>query len=439
MKQLLKFIVVQSLGFFATASATTVTGSIGSHDPSRMVLCNGKYYICSTGGGMKVSTDRIQWTNGINPFKDGLPAWAKELIPTARGIWAPDIIFWKGRYLLYYSVSNKDSSQTCVGLTTSPTLDPDAPGYGWTDQGLIVSSVLDDKRGSIDPAPFIDADGKLFLSYGSGFRYGNDDAELFVIKIDQTTGLSDKADMKLYPVAYGHIEAVYIHYRDGFYYIFWNSGGCCNGAASTYRIHMARSKSATGPYVNKAGKERASDILMQTDKDAGMHGPGHIGILGEDGVDRFVFHYYPPSGRSVIGLRTLVWEKDGWPRVGRDLEPGTYKINSFEKARPLGANGEKLEFPGAKELAWTLAPSKGADSTPDGYYNLSSANGNLLTLRKPQVNQAAQFQLAPSDNSDNQRWLIEETADGEYRIQSRTSADAVFASKDTRTWKFEKP
>ncbi len=308
------------LVIMASSAAVILTGNTGSHDPSRMVLCNGKYYICSTGGGMKVSTDRLHWENSTNPFEKGLPDWVKSLIPTARGIWAPDIIFWNGSYHLYYSVSNKDSSQTCIGLTTSPTLDPTAPGFGWTDRGMIVSSVLADKRGSIDAAPFLDADGKLWLCYGSGYRYGAEDPEIFVIKLDQKTGLSDTADTKFYPVAKGHIEASYIHYRNGFYYLFWNSGGCCNGASSTYKIHIARSKSATGPYVDKNGKENASNALMQTDKAAGIFGPGHAGILSEKGTDYFTFHYYPATGRSVIGLRTLAWDADGWPHIADDVD-----------------------------------------------------------------------------------------------------------------------
>ena len=56
-----------------SASAAILSGSIGSHDPSRMILCDGKYYVYSTGGGMKFSADGINWSNGPSPFATGAP------------------------------------------------------------------------------------------------------------------------------------------------------------------------------------------------------------------------------------------------------------------------------------------------------------------------------------------------------------------------------
>lgn len=325
-----------------SAPAATLSGSTGSHDPSRMILCGGKYYVYSTGGGMKFSTDGIIWTNGPSPFPAGEPvaggrprrgtppASAKAVLPANQGIWAPDVIFYNHQYYLYYSVAAAKGIDKCgIGLLTSPTLDPAAPDYKWTDVGMVI--VTDDKaekKSAIDPGPFVDAKGNLWLTWGSGYGNGAtwNDPTIIVSKLDNATGLRSTTDTNYYPVAPGHIEAGYVHYRAGYYYAFWNDGGCCNGTNSTYRIHVARSATPAGPYVNKAGTTaRGGETFMSTDKAKELYGPGHMGIESKPGMDRFTFHYYNASGRPVLGIRTLVWGADGWPSVGEDLPADTRK------------------------------------------------------------------------------------------------------------------
>ena len=317
-----------------SAPAAILSGATGSHDPSRMILCDGKYYIYSTGGGMKFSPDGINWSNGPSPFATGAPgtggrpgrgtppASAKAVMPANQGIWAPDVIFYNHQYYLYYSVAAAKGIDKCgIGLLTSPTLDPSALGYQWTDAGMVI--VTDDKvekKSAIDPCPFLDASNNLWLSWGSGYGNGAtwDDPTIVISKLDNATGLRSTNDTTIYPVAPGHIEASYVHYRAGYYYALWNDGGCCNGTNSSYRIHVARSALPTGPYVNKVGKENGNEIFMTSIKDKQVYGPGHMGIASEPGMERFSFHYYNASGRPVLGIRTLVWGADGWPAVGEE-------------------------------------------------------------------------------------------------------------------------
>ena len=82
----------------ASASPSiTVSGDIGTHDPSRIIKDGNKYYIYSTGGDIpsKLSTDRIHWTNGKNVLTNGTPAWARKAVPANGGhdVGAPDVIY----------------------------------------------------------------------------------------------------------------------------------------------------------------------------------------------------------------------------------------------------------------------------------------------------------------------------------------------------------
>lgn len=423
-------------GFFCSASAQTLSGATGSHDPSRMILCQGKYYVYSTGGGMKYSTDGINWISGPSPFAPAAPvdpaaakgrvrgvapASVKAVVPEDQGIWAPDVIYYHNKYLLYYSVAAPGSLNHCaIGLLTSPTLDPASPDYHWTDAGVVLATwnkVL--KKSAIDPGPFVDAKGNLWLTWGSGYANGAGytDPTIIVSKLDNETGLRSKTDTSFYTVAPGHIEAGYIQYRDGFYYAFWNDGGCCSGINSSYRIHIARSSSPTGPYFNKAGKEGGNDIFMTSIKEKELYGPGHMGILNEPGLDRFSFHYYNSSARPVLGVRTLVWDADGWPSVGESLTAGTYKITADnglalgvrDKSMADGAKVDLESYTGDDFQKWTVAV------TPEGYYTLTSV-GNGKTI---ELNASGVVDQAARHLGNQQLWIIQLTSDGKtYRLKS---------------------
>lgn len=318
-----------SLLFLGAPLAHAATsGNNGTHDPSRLVESNGKFYFYSTGGSGKSSADGLSWEAGAAIFPNGFPAWVKQLIPNDQGLWAPDLIHLNDKYYLYYSVAG--DKRTClIGLATTPTLDPNAPGYAWKDEGLVVKNDEVVKYAAIDAAPFLDADQNLWVVWGGGYANPNDADAIWVTRLDNSTGLpsSDDAAKPGHPLLKGHKEGPYIHYHDGSYFLFWQTGGCCSGYDSTYTIHMARSSSVTGPYTGDR-------VLLGNVE--GAHGPGHIGIYDKCGEQRFTYHYYPPSGRSVLGEKELSWGADGWPVAGAD---STKPLAPCEGNPPTGGGG----------------------------------------------------------------------------------------------------
>lgn len=134
-------------------------GDIRVHDPV-MIKEGDTYYVFYTGKGIPVKTskDKIHWRNAGRVFDTtALPAWHKTDIPNQ----APDIIYYKGRYYLYYSVSAWMNFNSSIELATNTTLDPIKPDYKWIDEGQVISY----KNGGegvnvIDPNMFVDKDGK---------------------------------------------------------------------------------------------------------------------------------------------------------------------------------------------------------------------------------------------------------------------------------------
>lgn len=314
---------------------------IGVHDPSTIVKCKDEYWIFYTGGGCPSyhSKDLITWERGPQAITTA-PEWLSEVVPPrggrgdaagnrpqrVPGFWAPDIIHLKDKYLLYFSYSAFGVNTSGIALATNPTLDPDDPEYNWTEQGLVVTSDRSKDYNAIDPALILDEGGRLWMSFGS-FWSG-----IQLIELDPETGKRIASDSPMYTLAtYDSIEAPFIYFHDGYYYLFVDWGMCCRGANSTYNMRVGRSKAVTGPYLDKDGvdmRERGGTLLLETD--GPFIGPGHPGIIKVDDVYWLGMHFYngAQGGRSQYALRPLEWEDDGWPVV---ITPPQESASSVQK------------------------------------------------------------------------------------------------------------
>jgi len=261
---------------------------ITTRDPSSIVKCKGEYWVFYTGRGVPSyhSKDLVQWERGPAVFK-AAPEWIAGIVPENRNMvyWAPDIIKLGDRYLLYYSVSSFGKMTSAIGLATNRTLDPGDPAYHWTDEGFVVRTQqgqASEAYNAIDPAVFHDSDGSLWLTFGSYWT------GIKLIQLDPKTG--KRADSKMSSLAFNEsIEASYLCKHDNYYYLFVNWGSCCQGPRSTYNIRIGRSKTVTGPYVDKAGVnmlQKGGSIFLAT-TNGPLIGPGHAGTLNANGRDWF--------------------------------------------------------------------------------------------------------------------------------------------------------
>ena len=299
-------ICVSLLG--ASPALAQTSGANGVHDPSRMIPSDGKVYLYATGGGAKSSPDGLVWKDEV------APTWNRNLLANNQGVWAPDGLFLNGQYLLYGAFWSADKSSALV-LLTSPTLDPSSSKYKWTDRGVAVAGPSGVTHSCIDPAPIVDADGNLWVVWGGGYPFSTTADSIFVTRMNNDTGLPVTSDPGYkppaspgYAIAHGHKEGPYLYYHAGYYYLFYQTGSCCDGTSSTYTIHVSRSATINGTY---------SDDRTFYASTGDVHGPGHIGIYDACGESRFTYHFYPSSG-SIIGENELDWGSDGWPKVGAE-------------------------------------------------------------------------------------------------------------------------
>lgn len=427
--------------------AGTAKAQIGKpfiHDPSTIAECDGKYYTFGTGGGGLISEDGWTWNGGA--VRPGGGA-------------APDVLKIGDRYLVVYGSTGGGLGGGHDGrLNTmwNKTLDPKSPDFKFTDPIVVASSENMEDCDAIDPGLLLDpTDGRLWMSYGTYFGF------IRLVELDPKTGKRVEGN-KAINIGID-CEATDLMYRDGWYYLLGTHGTCCDGGNSTYNIVVGRSKKVTGPYLDNMGRDMLEGGGKMVVAAGGrVTGPGHFGrwVLG-DGVEKMSCHYeadLDQSGRSVLGIRPLLW-KNGWPVAGENFKEGTYEIESERRGyalelvvdftrmpggmRGFGRNNDEPIKPVAsQQLAdvintwptgnidvrigdymfrphqkWTITAVPDGGGYPGGpYYKIviegteralaATADAELVTVPK--------FTGAPE-----QLWRIDQLTDGTYRIMPK--------------------
>lgn len=295
------------------------------HDPV-IAKAGENYYIFHTGGRIPIvcSKDKVVWESCGRVFERN-PVWTREVNPNLADIWAPDISFFNDKWHLYYAVSSFGSQESAIGLATNATLDQDSPDYAWEDQGVVLRSRQGDRWNAIDPNLVLDEAGEPWLVWGSYWQ------GIFMRKIDKSTGLFDSGGTEVHHIANRSggpdhadaIEAPFIIEHDGLWYLFVSFDHCCQGTNSTYNVRVGRSESVTGPYVDREGEALTEGGGTMVLKEYGQwKGPGHNGILIEDGVYWKVYHAYDANQIGVPKLRieSISWDEEGWPSLKSQTE-----------------------------------------------------------------------------------------------------------------------
>lgn len=310
MKHFLTFVSALALAASMSAQTAVYRNPIidkNSPDPTILRADDGSFYLYATENTRNVpiyhSTDLVNWNLIGTAFTDETrPKW------NAKGmIWAPDINKIGDKYVLYYAKSVWGGEwEAGVGVAVA-----NSPQGPFTDCGNIIDSRKIGIQNCIDPF-YIEDGGHRYLFWGS--FHGIYGAEL------TADGLSLKPDSKPRKVAGSFMEGAYIQRRGGYYYLFGSAGTCCEGAKSTYRVTVGRSKNLFGPYVDKKGQlllDNHYEVVLQCNER--VAGPGHNAEIVTDdaGTDFLIYHGFktdkPRDGR-VVYMDRIDWV-DSWPYI----------------------------------------------------------------------------------------------------------------------------
>jgi beta-xylosidase/lysophospholipase L1-like esterase len=211
------------------------------------------------------------------------------------GVWAPAFRYHDGRYWIYWGDPDR-------GIHVVTAADPAGT---WSEPVLVLPG-----RGLIDPCPWWDDDGRVWLVHGwarsrSGIsnrltlrelsadgKRVIDEGGRVIIDGDQLPG-------------YRTLEGPKVYRRNGEYLIFAPAGGVEHGWQSVFR-----SDRIEGPYEAR--------IVMDRGRTA-INGPHQGAWVDTPSGEHWFLHFqeWQPYGR-IVHLQPMTWREDGWPVIGND-------------------------------------------------------------------------------------------------------------------------
>lgn len=222
------------------------------------------------------SPDFITWTKHARILDTSVIKWAR------RALWAPSVIYKKGKYYLFFGANDIQSDKETGGIGVAVANKPSGPFKDHIGKPLI--DKFHNKAQPIDQFVFKDDDGQYYLIYG-GWRHCN------IAKLnDDFKGFIPFAGGEVFheitPDKY--VEGPFMFKRNGRYYFMWSEGSW--GGAS-YSVAYAVADSITGPY-NRIGKILEQDPAIAT-------GAGHHSVIKIPRKDQwYIVYHRRPLGET---------------------------------------------------------------------------------------------------------------------------------------------
>jgi beta-xylosidase len=242
------------------------------------------------------SRDLVNWRLVAHALPRLVPEDVYASVQPGKGVWAPAIRHHDGKFWIYYPDPD-------FGIYVVTATHPAGP---WSTPVLVKAG-----KGRIDPCPFWDDTGKVYLIHGWARSRAGFANVLTLLRLspDGFSALDDGSvviDGDKLP-GYRTLEGPKLYKRDGVYWVFAPAGGVKPGWQSVFR-----SRTIDGPYEDRI-------VLAQGATD--INGP-HQGawVTTSAGEDWFLHFQDVDAYGRVVHLQPMTWRSDGWPVMGTDRD-----------------------------------------------------------------------------------------------------------------------
>ncbi|MVA74475.1 family 43 glycosylhydrolase [Auraticoccus sp. F435] len=289
------------------------------------------YYAFMTGGRVKMATathPQGPWTALPGNALTRWPDWTTKTLAA----WAPDVDRTSAGYVLWFAAPAAGfGGQRCIGAAVSQS--PTGP-YEPSDTPLIcpvnggedpVADRPNQTSGVIDPAPFVDTDGRRYLTYKTQKTPGT------LRMVELTADGLHLAEGAVSAELFRHDDSIEnpVMVKRGEQYVLLASA---NWYDQCRYATVWRRSTDLWSFADKP------EHVLLDQGNTGLCGPGGADVVTEDGPDRMFLHGWvcPPDGepcpyeglvtdpqkRRVMYAAVLTWGEDGaTPQVPTFLRP----------------------------------------------------------------------------------------------------------------------
>lgn len=323
-------------------------------DPDAIAFDGAYYLVTSSFGrapGLPIfrSTDLVGW-QAVGHALRCAPGLAEDVVEPGKGVWAPSMRAWDDRVRIYWG--DPDRGIFCVSAAHPEGL--------WSEPELVIEG-----RGLIDPCPYLDESGRVWLVHGWAHSRAGIANRLDVVELDRS-GIRAIGPSRVLidgDLVEGCtvLEGPKLYRARDHVWLLAPAGGVATGWQYAFRA-----RTLEGPWEHRI-------VLAQGSTD--INGPHQGALLTDAAGDDWFLHFQDRgwAGR-VLHLQPVRWSPDGWPVLGHDGEPvreHPRPAAMSEPAPPRSARGS-TSF-------WAAAPAAQAvwsRSEPGGFGLVARASGS---------------------------------------------------------------
>eukprot|EP00092_Neocalanus_flemingeri_P004022 GFUD01004329.1.p1 GENE.GFUD01004329.1~~GFUD01004329.1.p1 ORF type:complete len:386 (+),score=57.74 GFUD01004329.1:247-1404(+) len=241
------------------------------------------------------------------------PVWAYG------SMWAPELHHVNGRYIVYFTGANRNEILNC-GAAVALTSDPFG-AYEDIGQPLVVDESA--IAGALDPHYFKDPVTKkhyLLWKEDNPLALQTSVINIRELKPEGTSFDGDSRTILRSNLSGERlvVEAPWMMYKDGYYYLFYSSGWFHE---AKYHMRVAKGKRALGPFIKRNLPVLDNDWeKLSKGENSTFLGPGHASVVSMGDDWWVIYHAWvygrvdKEPGRQLL-LDKILWQS-GWPIVG---------------------------------------------------------------------------------------------------------------------------
>lgn len=379
-KKLACFFAIISLSFSINAQNNYTNPVLGGDYPDPSIVRVGKDYYMTHSSfeyypGLLVwhSTDLVNWKR-----------ISFALQKYVGSVWAPDLIYHKGMYYIYFPAGGTNwvvTAKTPYGPWSEP-VDMKLPGF-------------------IDPGHMLDYEGNRYLYLSKGY----------VAKLSED-GLKTVEQPRFvyegweYPKEWSTecfcLESPKMTTKDGYFYMTVAQGGTA-GPATSHMVVSARSKSPYGPWVNSP----YNPIVHTESRDELWWSQGHGSLVDDINGNWWILYHAYEKGFHTLGRQTLMlpveWTSDDWFIIKKGVKSDAkIQLPAGEKSKHDTGLSDNFNS-GKLGLQWQFFK----DNDPK---RISFDNGSLLFAAK-------------GNSFDNTTPLLVNTSERKYEVTIEYTID----------------